>query len=465
MKTIDVSLDYKIKENDAKIQALIHLHTNPDQKKKNNFKIRKIPKEMNNHIHIEKNHKQKILPKTITTCDLGMLSTNPNTNSQSVSLTSLHTQIPRVSTMVKMKPRIVNNKLIKNNNTNLRYRNSKISTKSNKTLTAERKNLNTSQKNKKNNLKKINLNEMFERFKIDENKKKEKIEKMKQEKEEKENKICSYRPTIDVKTKHIMNKNKTDFLTRQTMLEEKKKKNEEKLKESISQSEQEKILNTSYLYQKKIKDSISKASLNISMLSDISNLTRSKKEINDRINRLLEWNQQKKEKISRKLTEKQITESKDHIPSINKRSSSLASKNTQLKVYERLSREDEVIKEKKRLLRDVLTPTFKPDLFLTKNYGKGVREKKEEKKDKDDELGLYKTKTKYQLTSIKEININNNKKSYSKKDKKFKKITNIENKKDKEIRKKLRDIVIKNISRRNLPYVTDKKINNSFNGE
>ena len=373
MKTIDNSLNLKIKENDARIKALINLNNSLYYSNNSNqqIKVSKISKyNHNDDILKTKNNKQTILPKTITTKDIGLLSTNPNTNSQSVSLTSLHTQIP-IS---------YNRSSITRNNTkkykNLKYspynyKNSRIY----KNLVSKTLHSNETLKKKLKKKNKINLNEMFERFKIDQNKKSEKLEKLKQIKEEKELKNYTHKPIINKRTQNIMSRTKTNFYKRQSELEQRKKKNEENLKQILLQEEQEKICNTSYMYQTKLKASSSKGGLSNSMISDFSSITKLKKDVSDGINRLLDWGEKKKEKLNQKISEKEYLESSGHIPTIDKRSLSLAvKKNSNQKFYLRLSKEDETIKEKNRLLAEVLKPSFKPNLNLS-NYGKGVREK------------------------------------------------------------------------------------------
>ena len=448
MKTIDTSLNLKIKENDDRIKALIkhnttiYFSTNPHQQKKNpkisnnNFR--------NNSIHISNNHKQKILPKTMTTKDIGLLSTNPNTNSQSASMTSLYTHVTKNynrSTITHKNDKI--HKILNFPVRSYNYRNSKIS---NKIISKTSKN-NENLKKKLQKKNKINLNEMIERFKLDQNKKHEKLEKLKQIKEEKENQKCSHKPKLNQKTKNIMSRTKTDFFARQSELEQRKKQNEIRLKEILHQKEQDKIFNSSYIYQKKLKESSSKGGLSNSMISDFSNITRSKKEIDDGINRLLVWGEQRKKRLSQKIEEKNTLESKDHVPIINKRSSSLAhKKNTEQKFYLRLSKEDETIKEKNRLLADILTPTFKPSLFLSKHYGKGVREKKAEADENEDTNNI--------------INISNSKNSKEKSQEcnssripvpkkngknKFAKISQLKEIEENNLHNNIRNIVIKHL--------------------
>lgn len=369
MKTIDTSLNLKIKQNDARIKALINHNTSVYLSNYSNQqrKFTKIPKNSHHdNVRLTKKIRQKMLPKTMTTRDIGHLSTNPNTNSQSVSVTSLHKQNQNNYNRLSMTRN--NTKIYKYLKCSpFNYRNSQLY---NKVVSKTSKNNESFKKNhqKKN---KVNLNEMIERFKIDQNKKKEKIEKLKKLKEEKELQKCSHKPTINKKTKNIMNRTKTDFFTRQSELVERKKKNEARLKEIIEQKEQDKIFNTSYIYQKKLKETSSKGGLSNSMISDLSSITRSRKEINDSVKRLIDWGEERKKRLSKKISDKNYSESVDHIPKIDKRSSSLANKkNSKQKYYVRLSKKDETIQEKNRLLAEILKPSFKPNLFLSKKYGK-----------------------------------------------------------------------------------------------
>ena len=94
-------------------------------------------------------------------------------------------------------------------------------------------------------------------------------------------------------------------------------------------------------------------------------------EIENNIYKLYEWEKRRKKKIEnlRNLKDKKI-DKYTYIPKINKRSNSLAAKkklkNEQNEnIFERLSKVDPLIKEKKQILIDLFTPTFQPEICLS----------------------------------------------------------------------------------------------------
>ena len=111
-------------------------------------------------------------------------------------------------------------------------------------------------------------------------------------------------------------------------------------------------------------------------------------EINNAINKLYEWDLNRKEKINlkRKKNDEKIDKIK-YIPKINKRSSSMAElrkeKYSTKNIFERLSRNDKETLEKKKLLIELYTPTFRPNIYIKRPYKK-KDEDKEEKSENDD---------------------------------------------------------------------------------
>ena len=244
----------------------------------------------------------------------------------------------------------------------------------------------------------VNLNHMFERFEVNQQKKKEKIENMIKKKESKEKKQYTYKPRINKKSKNINKHIKDDFITRQKRFSFIKDKKEEKLKEKILKNEQEKINKDNFLLQKKNQDNSSVYSgLNTSFISEISCPTRSMVEISNSISKLFEWDEKRKEKIMKlqKEKSKEINKNK-HIPKINKKSKSMAHRNKKENIFERLSKEDEVVKAKKKIMEDLLNPTFRPNINLI------YRRFNEEE---DNILGNRKINNKRKIFDNKEINI------------------------------------------------------------
>ena len=74
-----------------------------------------------------------------------------------------------------------------------------------------------------------------------------------------------------------------------------------------------------------------------------------------------------------------------HVPKINKRSASMAELNKQKykekNIFNRLAQQDPYTLEKRKLLEQLYTPTFKPNLNVEKVKPKG----KEENDDEDDD--------------------------------------------------------------------------------
>ena len=218
----------------------------------------------------------------------------------------------------------------------------------------------------------INLNKMFERFEDNERKKKEKIEKLKREKEEKELEQCFYKPLLNKKSLDISKKIKDDFLTRQKNYNQKAKEKERKIIRDLSQKKDKK-----YFSIKKNKETSSILSdfLNSSLKSELGSDDQKTVNVNDTINKLYEWEQRRKEKIEKKREEKECEkeDSGDHIPTIGKRSSSLANRRKVKKeyndnIFERLYKEDDILKEKRELMVQLTKPSFEPNLNLARKY-------------------------------------------------------------------------------------------------
>jgi len=246
----------------------------------------------------------------------------------------------------------------------------------------------------------VNLNQMFKRFEENQRRKNEKIERLKTQQKEKESLLCSHKPIMCQKTMSMNKQLKDDFLTRQRKHEEKVKEKGEKLKQKLLDNERNKINESNYLLQKRNKENSSYGSvgLNSSLNSEFSNIARTKKEIDDTISKFFEWDQRRKEKIERRREDlKYDDESLDHIPKIDKRSSSLASqkRNDTETIFERLYREDDILREKRKLMEQLTTPSFKPNLFTNKNnnYDDIIEGKMDQNNDdSDDKIQVHRNK-------------------------------------------------------------------------
>jgi len=218
----------------------------------------------------------------------------------------------------------------------------------------------------------VNLNKMFERFDENERKKKEKIEKLKREKEEKELEQCFYKPLLNKKSLDMNKKIKDDFLTRQKNFNQKAKEKEKKIVRDLSKKKDKK-----YLTSRKNKESLSIITdfFNTNLKCELGNSDQKTVNINDTINKLYEWEQRRKEKIEKKREERECEkeDSGDHIPTIGKRSSSLANRRKVKKeyndnIFERLYKEDDILKEKRELMVQLTKPSFEPNLNLARKY-------------------------------------------------------------------------------------------------
>ena len=217
-----------------------------------------------------------------------------------------------------------------------------------------------------------NISNMLERFDENQRKKKEKIEKLKKLKEDKEKIENTYKPQISKKSKSINKKIKDDFLTRQKNYIEIKNKKEKKLKEYILKNEKEKINKNNILLHRKSKEyATARDNLNTSFISDISCCTRSMIEIDHNISKLFEWENKRKEKIIKKQKEKnKELEKNKHIPHINRRSNSMVNKrkNKKENIFERLSKVDDIVIAKKKILEELYRPSFQPNFKINLNF-------------------------------------------------------------------------------------------------
>ena len=155
---------------------------------------------------------------------------------------------------------------------------------------------------------------------------------------------------ISINKKFFDSENTNSFIERQKKFIEDKKQKEEKFKENLIKKKQEEIDKSNIL----VKHSFNK------------------KDIIRGINDLTEWENNRKRKLEER--QKQIEEEKinkyKYRPKIDKNSILLASKNIQRQkesnVFMRLAQDDKVLKEKKKILIQLNTPSFRPELYKTK---------------------------------------------------------------------------------------------------
>lgn len=410
MIKMDNYLKTKILINDTKIRKLFE----KNRKENNNIRDNSENKENKSYIDNKQNeeiHDISVLTEFITNRDVSVISTNIKKNIDSYMNTTQNTNKKKaIKNQKKFGGRkiviplrniynkdfcaicnyttTVNNKNKKNNH-KVKYYNTK-NQKTQKTNTKLEKNKRSRivSQEKYNNIShtmdmsssgffnetmksSVNINHMFERFDENQRKKNEKIEKMKKLKEEEENKMNTHTPVISKKSKNITKKLKDDFLTRQKKYNDTKNKNDKKLRETLLKNEQEKINKNNFLLHKKAKEYSSAGNkLDASFVSEISCCTRSMVEIEQNISKLFEWDNKRKEKIMKKQKEiKKELDKNKHIPQINKRSRSMASrgkyKNKKENVFDKLAKQDEVIKEKKKILEELYKPSFQPNYNIT----------------------------------------------------------------------------------------------------
>ena len=119
---------------------------------------------------------------------------------------------------------------------------------------------------------------------------------------------------------------------------------------------------------KKIKE---KDNLNSSTTSSKTLNKNQKVKINNTINKLYECDKKRKEKIYQKRkTKNENMEQFDYVPKINKRSASMAEFNKkkykEKDIFNRLAQKDPYMVERRKLLEDLYTPSFKPNINTKK---------------------------------------------------------------------------------------------------
>ena len=213
---------------------------------------------------------------------------------------------------------------------------------------------------------KVDFNEIYSRFVDDIKKREENLEKKREEINNNNKTIYTYKPKLNINKKFIDNQNNENFLERQKKYYEEKKKKEERYKEDIIKKEKEEIDKNNILSK---------------------NIVKNKKEIDKVINDLNEWDINRKKKIDQKWKEKisKMQNEFNYMPKLNKKSETLAKKNKQRQketnVFTRLAKEDKVLKEKQKILIQLYTPSFKPNITVTKRKNKKLNSSKEKEFD------------------------------------------------------------------------------------
>ena len=369
-QTIESSLNKKIKENEKKMQNLLSSKSNKSRslyyipnyastsvKTKNKKQIKNKSQE-EIIIHSNKPKKLKMQFSTIQNEDHSDDSTN--------LLKKIEKRLKSYSKSANKKDRkrIICHKFI--NSINAESSNSKKVNKDeidkivNRLYTNEQKKkenekiktINLSNKKEKQDSKssKVNFNEIYSRFQEDIKKRSENLEKKREEIQNNNKNIYTYKPKLNINKKFFDSEHTNSFIERQKKFIEDKKQKEEKFKENLIKMKQEEIDKSNIL----VKHSFNK------------------KDIIKGINDLTEWENNRRRKLEER--QKQIEEEKvnkyKYRPKIDKNSIVLAKKNIQRQkesnVFMRLAQDDKVLKEKKKILIQLNTPSFKPELYKTK---------------------------------------------------------------------------------------------------
>ena len=330
---IDPSLQMKIYENDLKFKSLLNkgLLSKKDESQNNNIKIEIKKEKDDDNSDSKRNHKR-----------------NPKSNNNIIQ---------NIEKIMKLKE----DKEKKKFNTNILLKDPKESKKSKKSnKNNKNKNIDETinrlyQNNKNNNNKKItneeetnkssksfiDFNQTIERFEQDIKKRNENIEKKKILKEKIEKQKYTYKPTMCKGSKKYNEDNiKENFLERQQNFIDKKELNRKIIKTEINKEEEDKLQSAP---NPKIK-----------------------KSFRNYLNSMEKWEKERLDKIERKKREleEKIDKEFDYMPKIDEKSAKIAEKNKlrqkQPNTFIRLAEQDKIIKEKKKILAEMYTPSFQP---------------------------------------------------------------------------------------------------------
>lgn len=367
---IESSLNKKIKENEKKMQNLLSTKSNKSRSLYYIPNYASTSVKTKNKKHIKNKSQEEIKINSNKPKKLKMqFSTIQNEDHSDDSMNLVKKIEKRLKSYSKSankkdRNRIICHKFV--NNINAENSNSKKVNKDeidkivNRLYTNEQKKkenekikaINLSSKKEKQDSKssKVNFNEIYSRFQEDIKKRSENLEKKREEIQNNNKNIYTYKPKLNINKKFFDSENTNSFFERQKKFIEDKKQKEEKFKENLIRKKQEEIDKSNIL----IKHSFNK------------------NDIIRGINDLTEWENKRKRKLEER--QKQIEEEKinkyKYKPKIDKNSIELAKKNIQRQkesnVFMRLAQDDKVLKEKKKILIQLNTPTFKPELYKTK---------------------------------------------------------------------------------------------------
>jgi len=210
------------------------------------------------------------------------------------------------------------------------------------------------------------VDEMIERFEEDIRKREENMEIIKRKIARDEKEIYTYKPQMSEGSRKYNDQNETDFFERQKNFLEKKAEKEKAMKETLKKKQEDEI-NENNLLKKKEEEKKEKEK--DKKVDD----SEKKAQVEKSIKKMYEWEEKRKEKLEQKKKEnnEKVETGFDYVPKINQRSVELAESNKlrqkQPNIFLRLSEEDKVLKEKKQILTDMYTPSFKPRSYVPRN--------------------------------------------------------------------------------------------------
>ena len=207
--------------------------------------------------------------------------------------------------------------------------------------------------------KSFDFNLTYERFIENETKKNERISKIKKRREKFERKIYPHQPRINQKSKSLTKSITDGFLVRLEKYQKKQIEREELLRKSILKDEFEKINKSNFLMiQKKLKKKYTNSSLD---------KTYNSKTITESINKLLDWDKKRKEKIENEIKRQDLIEKNSHIPKINKSKIIPNEKDIIKRIFDRLYYSNKRIIGFKKETKEESTPKFTSILTKTKS--------------------------------------------------------------------------------------------------
>lgn len=385
---IEQSLKDKIIANDQKIKSLFKLKKNPKKNPNNNPKknpkISFLSRHNITNIYLPKDKENansflnnKENQKNLINLDLSQKLNEKSIINITLNNDPIHSIIkPSIQNNSKIlqsyKPKIKFRELecfinIKQTNNDI----PKKAKKKSKSVTKSERTFRNIEKSKLTKLKFINsanfpirkkfcksfdFNLTYERFIENEEKKNERIKKIKKRREKFENRIHPHQPRINQKSKNLTKSITDNFLARLEKYKKEQIEKEEELKQNILKDEKEKLNKSNFLLiHKKTKKK---------RLNDSTDKIYNDKTITESVNKLLDWEKKRKEKIQNKIKSLDIIEKNSHIPTINKPKKDKIIK----KIFDRLYDKNKYIFEfKKELLTQGSTPKFKSLLNKTKS--------------------------------------------------------------------------------------------------